>query len=459
MIVNPLPLPDYPRGRYRTVANTYPGYLGPERDFRETADPSVLFEDGTYYLYSSAGMAWTSDDGGVTWGHRRVEPYDVGYAPTVVRHRGRYLLTACQAPIYASDSPLGPFEPLGHVDCETVDDWADPMLFEDGGRLFAYWGLGGDGIKGVELDPDDPTHAITPRKVLFAYDHAHEWERFGEHNEDPSQSYIEGPWMLEAGGRYWLTYCGPGTQFASYAMGTYVGDGPLGPFAYQPGPICQSRHGLIRGAGHGCLVRGHGGRLWCFYTCGAQAVHHFERRVGMAPARIEGGRLTVGPVSDLPLTTGGDLTGLLPANRSKPTSVSSGHDTARHLHDADLRTWWRPADDDPRPTVTVDLSAGFEAEALRLCWAEPGLDHDAGRPPVAMRYTLELRHGGGWSTVVDRRASTADLLIDVQRFAPAPADALRLTVHDRPPRPIALADLTLFARPDEATPQHQEATP
>ncbi len=361
---NPLSLPNYPRGRYTFAPDEHIGWIGEgRRDFRETADPTVLYEGGRYILYSSAGMAWTSDDGGATWQHRQVEPNDVGYAPTVVRFGGRYLLTACHAPLYVADNPLGPFREVGRFravgggELEPPKYFGDPMLFADEERLFLYWGLAHDGIKGVELSPGDPAQAITERAVLFAYNPDHAWERFGEHHEDPTRSYIEGPWMLKAGGRYHLTYTGPGTRFANYAMGTYVADQPLGPFTYPDhNPICASPHGLIRGAGHGCVIRGHGDRLWAFFTCGAQVAHGFERRIGMAPAHLdERGALRVGPVGELPMpVAGGEAdAGLRPVNRTFPMRASSqapGRDPA-YMMDGDLRTWWQPAADDPRPTT------------------------------------------------------------------------------------------------------------
>ena len=40
---NPIPLPDYPLGRMG---------LDREYNWRETADPTVLYENGIWYLYS-----------------------------------------------------------------------------------------------------------------------------------------------------------------------------------------------------------------------------------------------------------------------------------------------------------------------------------------------------------------------------------------------------------------------
>ena len=48
---NPTPLPDYPIGRTCYYRNL-------DIHFRETADPSVIYEDGKWYLYSSCGMMY-----------------------------------------------------------------------------------------------------------------------------------------------------------------------------------------------------------------------------------------------------------------------------------------------------------------------------------------------------------------------------------------------------------------
>ena len=96
---NPLPLPDYPRGREsrRKHEPNSSGWLnnGVRRDFREMADPSVLFHDGAWYLYPSGDMAWVSDDF-VTWRHVAMNISDIGYAPTIMALRGRFYMTASE---------------------------------------------------------------------------------------------------------------------------------------------------------------------------------------------------------------------------------------------------------------------------------------------------------------------------------------------------------------------------
>ena len=43
-------------------------------------------------------MAYVTEDF-VTWHWQRIELEDTGYAPTIVRHRDHFLLTACGAPL------------------------------------------------------------------------------------------------------------------------------------------------------------------------------------------------------------------------------------------------------------------------------------------------------------------------------------------------------------------------
>ncbi len=122
-------------------------------------------------------MAWVSEDRGVTWRHHPLNVRDLGYAPTIVRHKDRFLLMASNSPIYASADPLGPFTELGRITLEQkgrLPDFIDPMLFSDSdGRLFYYWGCSPTGgIWGVELDSDDPTKVIGTPAELIPFDPA-----------------------------------------------------------------------------------------------------------------------------------------------------------------------------------------------------------------------------------------------------------------------------------------------
>lgn len=162
---NPLSIPSIPRG---TDGWQIMDFTGEEpSDYRSISDPSVLYENGRWYLYPSYGMAYVSNDF-TTWKHIRTTPYDMKYSPVVVPFRGRYLMTSHSHGLYVSDSPLGDFGYIG--DFITPDGKpfrpVDPALFvDDDGRLYLYFFMMEksqhkrafiSGSCGVELDGDDP---------------------------------------------------------------------------------------------------------------------------------------------------------------------------------------------------------------------------------------------------------------------------------------------------------------
>ena len=94
---NPLSIPDYPIGvRARGVTNGASldddalWLADHQEQFRELADPTALWHEGKWYLYPSVDMAWVSADCGATWQHHPLNIRDLGYAPTVVKHGGRF---------------------------------------------------------------------------------------------------------------------------------------------------------------------------------------------------------------------------------------------------------------------------------------------------------------------------------------------------------------------------------
>ena len=453
---NPLPLPDYPIGRLsRDVRGEIAGpdenhwLLGRKEQFRELADPTVIWHDGRWYLYPSCDMAWVSENG-VTWTHHRLNLRDIGYAPTVVRSGSRFLLTASGAAIYASESPLGPFNELGRVKTpqgKEPQSWQDPMLLaDDDERLYLYWGIAAPGIFGAELDAADPTRMKTAPRILIKHDPAHAWEAHGEWNEDPSTCWLEGSWVLKRGGHYYLTYAAPGTEFRTYAMGCYRSDSPLGLFTYQQrNPILRTTHGLVNGPGHGCIVAGPGKTLWAFYTCRLCYTHIFERRIGMDPAGFDAeGNLFVSGASQVPqLAPGirprpadGNDAGWLPLNIGKVTRSSSAATGRPGIYavDEEMRTWWQPDDDDTRPVLESRLGNRFRIRAVRLIWRDVGLETSRGIVPGPFAYRVEVQDGtqAAWKAVVDRTASHDDLAIDYREFGPASGTAARLVITGWP---------------------------
>lgn len=447
---NPLPLPNYPIGRNArdivvgspTTSREFLWLLDHKEQFRELADVTVLWENGTWYMYPSVDMAWTSKDGGASWEHHPLNVRDIGYAPTVVKHKGRYLLVANGSQLYTADSPLGPFAGMGRIELPPGSPrLADPMLFsDDDDRLYLYWG---GGIHGVELEADNPIKVKgNPVRLVDFEPDKYPWQKTGDWNEDVNAGYIEAAWMLKRHGIYYLTYSAAGTENRTYAVGCVVARSPLGPFTPQKNnPVMRNLDGIVTGVGHGSFVEGPNGSLWSFYTLRAGVVNGWERRLGMDPAWIdEAGELHVAPVSSTPMRFTGTSRGAEPAgwvplngNRQTRASTTAANLSTRLAVDNDLRTWWQPDANDKTPVLTSSLVNEATVKAIRVVWRDIGLNTRQGAMPGPFRYKVELQTAPNvWTTVVDRGASTEDLLVDYRECPPTRATAARLVIEGTP---------------------------
>lgn len=446
--VNPMPLPDYPIGRF-SIMNGY------DYNWRETADPTVLYENGKWYLYSSCGIVYWSEDF-CTWNHKRIEPYDCGYAPTVVNHRGKYYLCGSLSDLYVSDDLLEDYHSIGRFTLpngEELQRCYDPMLFsDDDGRLYLYYSTGAPIVLAVELDADNPTQLLSEPELAIEFDPAHEWERNGEYNEDKISCALEGPWMLKKNGVYYLVYCAPGTEYSTYGLGAYKSSTPLGPWEYmKTNPFTRKTDGVVRGPGHGCITEGPDGNLWVFYTCTVCYLDAMERRIGFDPVYInDEGDLVCPVISESPRWAPGvvadpfkdgdaGLVCVTGRRRAYASSCAPGRD-ALYATDEDLMSWWQPADDDECPTLIIPMSYwGADCAAVRIIWRDVGLSLEKGALPGPIKYKLELRYNDHtteeedpWITVVDRSESEEDLIIDYRTFEVTRANEARLTILGAP---------------------------
>lgn len=402
------------------------------------ADPTVLRFQNRWYLFPSCGMLWHSDDL-VHWAHRPIAPFDPGYAPTVVHHGNWLYLTASGAGLWRARHPFGPWEALGPmrtVQGKAVKGWWDPMLFSDNGTLYAYYGSGLEGIFGVRLNPQHPTRFAAAPVCCIAYDPAQSWQRFGEHHQDASRSWIEGAWMTKHQGRYYLQYSAPGTEWKDYAVGYAIADHPLGPFRpAAENPVLRHRGGLLNGCGHHSLVESPDRQLWCFYTVLVRIAHKFERRIAMDRARFRAGKLEIlGPTETPQYAPGaeqfGDV-GWVPLSVNQPVTASSfapGHEPV-YAVDQDIRTWWQAANARTPQWIQVDLERRYQICAARMLFADCGLDYASGRKPGPYQYRLERSlDGKRWHVLCDQSRNLLEQHISYQAWTPRPARYVRLTL-------------------------------
>lgn len=419
-----------------------------EQDVRATADPSPYYFEGKWWLYPTCGVIYSSEDlvhwqahDEPTW-----RPISAPMAPTVEKVGAWYVACANMLPVYVSQTPAGPWECIGEWQLPDGRGLraGDVMIFtDDDGRSYLYFGLGFV-IAGAEIDPTQPNRLLTMPKILIQFNPRHRWERFGACNEDWGKGMLEGSWMLKHGGRYYLVYSCAGTQYASYAMGCYLSDSPLGDFAPQEkNPVSLCRQGLVTGGGHGGFVKGPGDTLWVFYTIPVCVDDDMERRVGMDPAGFdENGNLFALTGCEVPQWAPGVLqhpekgnaAPLVPLTRAKPTQASSYAPGQRPMYATDeaLATWWQPAADDAQPVLTVDLRGQYRVSAVRLLWKDIGLDLGRGVGPGPYRYVVEGYDGDAWRTLVDAAENSVDLTVDYRTFPTVGCTMVRLRILGAP---------------------------
>ena len=476
--INPLPIPSIPRGTDRTG----PGMDGlPVKDYRSISDPSVMLYGGKWYMYPSYGMTYVSEDF-VSWKYVPCNiPCQPGYSPTVVETAGRFWMTRHSDGLYSACAPTGPFEYVGDFLMPGGGKLrpVDPALFkDDDGKIYMfYFGCtgnpadGGESFTlGVRLDENDPQKVLTEPVILNRFEPSHIWERFGADCQDSRWGWIEGQWMLKHNGRYYLIYAANGTQFPGYSMGAYYSDeSPLSGFVYQKrNPIINSRQGLVRGGGHGCVEHAPDGSLWAFYTIPIAYNHCFERRVGMDRIEVdENGELYCPGITETPQfgpcqPLKGDA-GIVPLTffqrfRHKASSQTDGHEALYALDDS-LLTHWLPDENDARPELIVDAEAMYDISASRIIWRDVGLDYDGGKLPGPFGYDVSVSDDGKeWKVVADMSENRCDLNIDYRVFAPAAGRYVRLRILSAPPgiRPGVIS-FTVFGRRETAEEEKQRS--
>jgi beta-xylosidase len=239
-------------------------YTNPVIPDESLADPTVMFHEGTYYLYPTGGVyrgysVYTSKDL-VHWtkgpqvfdsGRPNTWAPDVSYNPED-RKFYLYYTADWKIGVAAADRPEGPFADKGLLVAGAIDAH---LFRDDDGKRYLYYTVG---CTRMCVQPmASPTEKKGNPVELFRPAPG-TWEtRNGSINE--------GPWMIKHAGKYYLLYSGSGADTPDYAVGYAVAASPLGPFEKAAGnPIVQRGPGLF-GPGHGCAVKDGAGKWWFVY--------------------------------------------------------------------------------------------------------------------------------------------------------------------------------------------------
>ena len=460
---NPLSIPDVPSGRWLDTDLTRANVRN-FNDYRSISDPSVIYYDGKWILYPSYAVAWVTEDF-VHWKHVDIGVPHMRYSPAITQFRGKWYLGGHgMSELYCADEPTGPFVLCGHITNihGGIESPMDTCFLADGDRLYLYWvqcaaPAPGENVEmvtrtvGVELDPEKPWQMLHEPVTLNQFDPNIAWQRTGEYHQNRRMGWIEGQWMKKIGNRYYLLYSGSGTEFSTYVNGIAISDeGPLTGFRPQKNhdPFTYKRHGLTRGAGHGCLVDGPNGTLWTFYTNIFCMNHLYERRISMDPVGIdEDGELYCPACTDtpqfapgvLPHPENGNDAGWLPLTfMQRPTA--SSHAPGRepiYASDESILTWWQPAADDTAPVITFRLGecSWYYVRSVRLIWRDIGMETLENIHPGPFRYVVEYSQDPGlntWQTLIDASENTEDLCIDYREVDAVPAFGIRLRILGAP---------------------------
>ena len=429
---------------YRYQFNADPLMDGKLQICREAADPSMILFKGRYYIFASMTLAvWVSDDLAHWESHRLPDGlplYD--YAPDA-RVMGEWVYLCASNREHncdhwrTKDILNGPYERI-----EGTFPFWDPNLFvDDDGRVYFYWGCSNETpIYGVELDAKTMRPKTAPQELVAGHPEVIGYERRGEDHcltgDDPmARPYIEGAWMDKRGGRYYLQYAAPGTQYNIYADGVYVSESPLGPFRLaENSPYSYKPGGFLPGAGHGSTMRDRQGRWWHAATMRISQNHRFERRVGIWPAGFDkdGELFCDQRYSDWPMAAGTDPWREPPwmllsvGKAASASSCAPGHEAGKATEE-NVQTWWRAATAGRDEWLCVDLGAVYDIHAVQINFADDGLDIPCPgriRPGAPPRYIDEAQYatqwrlegsqdGNDWFVVEDKTDAPTDLPHDL----------------------------------------------
>ena len=312
----------------------------------------------------------------------------------------------------------------------------DPALFkDDDGRWYLYWGSSNTfPIYGIEIDMRDVDtqqrirYIGKPRALIGLNPKLHGWERFGpDHSAEDRPTYIEGAWMSKVGGRYYLQYAAPGTEYNVYGTGTYVSDEPLGPFEYAAyNPVGYKPGGFVHGAGHGNTFQDEFGNWWNTGTPWIGYNWTFERRIALFPAAFSGdGQMSVDTrFADFPhfvpaarvadpqsLFTGWMLLSYRKKATASSVLATSTHEdfSAAQVTDEDPRTFWVAASNEKGQTLTVDLGAPKTLRAVQVNFADYLSGRFGDAPDIYTEFELESSlDGNHWQPLARTAAAKRD---------------------------------------------------
>jgi hypothetical protein len=405
--------------------------------YRTGADPVIVRHKDAYYLFQTLADGYWRSTNLIDWTFIKPSMWPFGgiVAPAAISDGDRLILWPSMSFTRPGSILVSTAPETGKLDFlvrsmpdlpHAVDDkypekmkpgdippgpWDPGLLKDDDGRWYLYWGSSNVyPIYGIEIAFDDGKliYKGEATKLFNLVPEQHGWERFGQDhngllaNGQPTRPYVEGAWMTKHGGRYYLQYGAPGTEFNAYANGTYVSDKPLGPFRYaEYNPIAYKPGGFVHGAGHGSTFQDSHGNWWNTGTPWIGYNWTFERRINMFPAKFEadGQFHASSRFQDFPQfmptkkveNLDSLFTGWMLLSYRKPATASSTMDefSPARATDEDIQTFWAASQNKPGETLTVDLGAVDTVRAVQVNYADYKSGRFADAPDIYTEFELQ----------------------------------------------------------------------
>ena len=456
----------------------------PDKDYshnnnshRSTADPVCIMHRGIYYLFATnqEGYWWSKNM--ASW-HFVPHLFKVNGSNDQVcapaawpTKRGVFFLPCFTEfdtmPLYVSKDPrTGKWAEA--VESFPLKTW-DPGLFEDDdGKFYVYWGSSNlYPIYGAEIDPKNNFQPIGKTLDLLKLDpKKHGWEQFGQNNQNGKMDpFMEGAWMNKFGGKYYLQYGAPGTEWNVYGDGVYVSDKPLGPFKYQEhNPFSWKPGGFACGAGHGSTFEDEWKNLWHIATMVISVKNTFERRLGLFPSGVDkdGVLFTDTAFGDYPhyLPVGkfdphSTFAGWMLLSYKKKCWASSGADKVSLAFDENIKTSWAALDGKKGQFLAVDLGSAKDVRAIQVNYADLNVTLFGKQPGIKHQYKIwQSDDGKAWRILVDKSNAKKDVPHDYLEFAqPVKTRFLKLENISMPTGNFAISDFRVFGKGPGAAPE------
>ena len=408
-------------------------YLFEEKDpvHRTAADPVIVLYHDRYFLFSSHAAGYSYSDNLRDWTHMFSKmPLVKEWAPAVMVYDDYiYYMGFGNKRVFRTKDPVA--DAWEEVTWTELTDKGDPDFFVDNnGRTYYLWGCSSGGaMQGQEFDPNTfkPLTAVTD--LMPADGSRLGWEVPGDNNElVNSTGWNEGVSMVHDGAYYYFFYATPGTEYAMYCTGAYVGRSPLGPFSVMRGaPFAIKPAGFITGGGHGHPFTDRYGNHWYVASLIIGAREHYERRIGIFPAFYRNGyahAITdnfdhpfVVPDRKMDFEKESILLNmnLLSPGKSMIASSSLRDMLPQHAADDNIKNWWAAASSRKGEWLQMDLGSVMSVEAVQACFADEGFKsyrYDKNIP--IYRYVIEGSvDGENWQMLADRSDNKLDQIYEL----------------------------------------------